>query len=86
RGCGSGTVAIAGSLRDGPGAAWAWRWPASRDLAAAGAAAMSQLNANTASAALTIGPCATSWPAQGHLRALRRALKFTEQTKRPSLS
>jgi hypothetical protein len=46
---------------------------------------MRQLNATAAVATLTIALAATTLPPQAHLRALLRALKFTEQTKRPSL-
>jgi hypothetical protein len=46
---------------------------------------MSQLNATVAAAALTIAAGATSQPSQAHLRQRLRALKFTKQTKRPSL-
>ncbi|WP_172889721.1 hypothetical protein [Bradyrhizobium sp. ORS 285] len=46
---------------------------------------MSQLNAMVTAATLTIAPGATVWLPQGHLRALRRALKFPQPTKRPSL-
>ncbi|MGJ5180890.1 hypothetical protein ACQR16_22995 [Bradyrhizobium oligotrophicum] len=46
---------------------------------------MSQLNAIANAKALTIAPGATSWHSKAHLRRMRRALKLTKQTKRPSL-